>query len=274
MQKLFDPEIEPLMLANPMSSEQSVMRTTLLTGLVDAAKKNISRQQTSGQLFEVGLVFDTGSKASSNSELVQKVKVGGLLWGRREDENWCETSDKVDFFDAKGNVEALCSWAGITVEAATTNDVALHPGQSAQLTLAGEVVGRIGRLHPSLEKKLGLPEVFVFELDGQAMMSRPSRRHQGVSKFPSVRRDLAIVVERSVTASEVVATVSNVLNENCVDIMLFDVYQGEGIDSTEKSLGLGLTLQSQTTTLTEEQINALAERAINALAEKHQARLR
>jgi phenylalanyl-tRNA synthetase beta chain len=274
MQKLFDPEIEPLMLVNPMSSELSVMRTTLLTGLVDAAKKNISRQQTSGQLFEVGLVFDTGSMASQNKELVQKVKVGGLLWGRREDENWCETADKVDFFDVKGNVEALCSWAGITVEAATINDVALHPGQSAQLTLAGEVVGRIGRLHPSLEKKLGLPEVFVFELDGQAMMSRPSRRHQGVSKFPSVRRDLAIVVERSVTASEVVATVSNVLNENCVDIMLFDVYQGEGIDSTEKSLGLGLTLQSQTTTLTEEEINALAEQAINALADKYQARLR
>ena len=108
MQNLFDPEIEPLMLANPMSSEQSVMRTTLLTGLVDAAKKNISRQQISGQLFEVGLVFDTGSKASPNKELVQKVKVGGLLWGRRQDENWCETSDKVDFFDVKGNVEALC----------------------------------------------------------------------------------------------------------------------------------------------------------------------
>ncbi len=274
MQKLFDPEIEPLMLVNPMSSELSVMRTTLLTGLVDAAKKNISRQQTSGKLFEVGLVFDTGSKASANKELVQKVKVGGLLWGRRQDENWCETSDKVDFFDVKGNVEALCLWAGITVEAVTTNDVALHPGQSAQLTLAGEVIGRMGRLHPTLEKKLGLPEVFVFELDGAAMMSRPSRRHHGVSKFPSVRRDLAIVLDRGVTASEVVATVSNVLNENCIDIMLFDVYQGEGVDSSEKSLGLGLTLQSQTTTLLDEEINALADQAINALAEKYQARLR
>lgn len=274
MQKLFDPEMDPLILANPMSSEQSVMRTTLLTGLVDAAKKNISRQQTSGRLFEVGLVFDTGPKDSANKGLVQKVKVSGALWGRRQDENWCETSDKVDFFDVKGNVEALCSWAGITVEVSSTNDVALHPGQSAQLTLAGAVIGRIGRLHPTLEKKLGLPEVFVFELDGRAMMSRPSRRHHGVSKFPSVRRDLAIVVKREVTASEVVATVSNVLNENCVGIMLFDVYQGEGIDSIEKSLGLGLTLQSQTTTLTEEEISALAEQAINALAEKYQARLR
>ena len=274
MQKLFDPEIEPLMLVNPISSELSVMRTAVLTGLVDAAKKNISRQQTSGKLFEVGLVFDTGSKASANKELVQKVKVGGLLWGRRQDENWCETSDKVDFFDVKGKVEALCVWAGITVEAVTTNDVALHPGQSAQLTLAGEVIGRMGRLHPTLEKKLGLPEVFVFELDGAAMMSRPSRRHHGVSKFPSVRRDLAIVVDRGVTASEVVATVSNVLNENCIDIMLFDLYQGEGVDSTKKSLGLGLTLQSQTTTLIDEEINALADQAINALTEKYQARLR
>ena len=270
-QRLFDPDVEPLMLANPMSSEQSVMRTTLLTGLADAAKKNISRQQTSGQLFEVGLVFDTSAK---DQGLMQKVKVAGALWGRRQDENWCETADKVDFFDVKGNVEALCAWAGISVDVATTQDVALHPGQSAQLTLNGEVVGRIGRLHPVIEKHLGLPEVFVFELDGQAMMARPSRRHHGVSKFPSVRRDLAVVVKRAVTASEVVATVSNVLNENCIDIMLFDVYQGEGIDSNEKSLGLGLTLQSQTTTLNEEEINALAEQATQALMDKYQARLR
>jgi phenylalanyl-tRNA synthetase beta chain len=270
-QRLFDPDVEPLILANPMSSEQSVMRTTLLTGLADAAKKNISRQQTSGQLFEVGLVFDTSAK---DQGLVQKVKVAGALWGRRQDENWCETADKVDFFDVKGNVEALCAWAGISVDVATTQDVALHPGQSAQLTLNGEVVGRIGRLHPVIEKHLGLPEVFVFELDGQAMMARPSRRHHGVSKFPSVRRDLAVVVERDVTASEVVATVSNILNENCIDIMLFDVYQGEGIDSNEKSLGLGLTLQSQTTTLNEEEINALAEQATQALMDKYQARLR
>lgn len=270
-QRLFDPDVEPLMLANPMSSEQSVMRTTLLTGLADAAKKNISRQQTSGQLFEVGLVFDTSAK---DQGLVQKVKVAGALWGRRQDENWCETADKVDFFDVKGNVEALCAWAGISVDVASTQDVALHPGQSAQLKLNGEVVGRIGRLHPVIEKHLGLPEVFVFELDGQAMMARPSRRHHGVSKFPSVRRDLAVVVKRDVTASEVVATVSNVLNENCIDIMLFDVYQGEGIDSNEKSLGLGLTLQSQTTTLNEEQINALAEQATQALTDKYQARLR
>ncbi len=270
-QRLFDPDVEPLMLANPMSSEQSVMRTTLLTGLADAAKKNISRQQTSGQLFEVGLVFDTSAK---DQGLMQKVKVAGALWGRRQDENWCETADKVDFFDVKGNVEALCAWAGISVDVATTQDAALHPGQSAQLTLNGEVVGRIGRLHPVIEKHLGLPEVFVFELDGQAMMARPSRRHHGVSKFPSVRRDLAVVVKRDVTASEVVATVSNVLNENCIDIMLFDVYQGEGIDSNEKSLGLGLTLQSQTTTLNEEEINALAEQATQALMDKYQARLR
>ena len=270
-QRLFDPDVEPLMLANPMSSEQSVMRTTLLTGLADAAKKNISRQQTSGQLFEVGLVFDTSAK---DQGLMQKVKVAGALWGRRQDENWCETADKVDFFDVKGNVEALCAWAGISVDVATTQVVALHPGQSAQLTLNGEVVGRIGRLHPVIEKHLGLPEVFVFELDGQAMMARPSRRHHGVSKFPSVRRDLAVVVKRDVTASEVVATVSNVLNENCIDIMLFDVYQGEGIDSNEKSLGLGLTLQSQTTTLNEEEINALAEQATQALMDKYQARLR
>ncbi len=270
-QRLFDPDVEPLMLANPMSSEQSVMRTTLLTGLADAAKKNISRQQTSGQLFEVGLVFDTSAK---DQGLMQKVKVAGALWGRRQDENWCETADKVDFFDVKGNVEALCAWAGISVDVATTQDVALHPGQSAQLTLNGEVVGRIGRLHPVIEKHLGLPEVFVFELDGQAMMARPSRRHHGVSKFPSVRRDLAVVVKRDVTASEVVTTVSNVLNENCIDIMLFDVYQGEGIDSNEKSLGLGLTLQSQTTTLNEEEINALPEQATQALNQKYNERLR
>jgi phenylalanyl-tRNA synthetase beta chain len=270
-QKLFDPEIEPLKLANPMSSEQSVMRTTLLTGLVEAAKKNISRQQTNGQMFEVGLVFDTSAK---DRGLVQKVKIAGALWGRRHDENWCETADKVDFFDVKGTVEALGSWAGLRMQTVIATDDALHPGQSAQLRLNGESVGRFGRLHPLIEKQLGMPEVFVFELDGTAIMSRPERRHQAISKFPSVRRDLAVVVKRDVIARDVIATVVNALNENCMEVMLFDVYEGEGIDSSEKSLGLGLTLQSQTTTLTEEEINALAEQATDALAEQFQARLR
>ncbi len=270
LQDLLDPKHEPLTLANPMSSEQSVMRTNLLPGLIDAARGNVARQADSLKLFELGLTFVPGAAG-----LEQHQFLGGLLWGRRQAEGWLTGADSVDFFDVKGVVEALLDWAGLhDVSYVPSDDPVLHPGQSAVVQVAGQPVGRLGRLHPEVEKRLDLSGAFVFELKGEAILSRPRRIYGGISRYPSVRRDLAVVVAKSVSAAAVETKVRDTLGEILVDFRLFDVYEGKGIDSNEKSLALGLTLQSREATLTEAEIGHYAQSALAALEEAFNARLR
>jgi phenylalanyl-tRNA synthetase beta chain len=268
-QQAFDPNRTPLELTNPMSSEQSVMRTTLLPGLVQVAKNNCLRQQNSGRAFETGLVF-----LPQGDELEQSSMIGGVLWGNREAEGWHQKADSVDFFDAKGVVEALCQWSGQAVSFRPIEDPTLHPGQSAEVVIADQAIGRVGLVHPQLQAEVDVPPVFVFELHSEAIQVKTLRRHESVSKFPQVRRDLAVVVQRDVPAADLLNTVRNAVGDELVDVRLFDVYEGEGIDSNEKSLALGLTLQSQTTTLSEEEINALAESALQAMKTQHAAKQR
>ena len=267
---LLDPGANPLTLANPMSSEQSVMRTNLLPGLIHAAQSNRARQQDAMKLFELGLVFQPGVGG-----LVQTSWLGGLLWGRRELESWHGGDGQVDFFDVKGEVDALLAWAGHEdVKFTPAQDRVLHPGQNADIWVNGERVGRVGRLHPEVESRLEFVGVYVFEIRATTALVRPLRRHVGVSKFPSVRRDLAVVVGQDVASQDVNKVVKEVLGEILVDFTLFDVYEGKGVDSTEKSLGIGLTLQSQTATLTEQEISEYAQSALNELEGKFGARLR
>jgi phenylalanyl-tRNA synthetase beta chain len=267
---LLDPGVEPLTLANPMSSEQSVMRTNLLPGLVEAARSNKARQQDGLKLFELGTVFRPGVDG-----LAQVDYLGGLVWGRRGVESWHTNAADVDFFDVKGEVDQLLEWAGYRdVRYVRADDPVLHPGQCAEVWVAGERVGRIGRLHPEIERVLDFADVYVFEIVAESALARPPRRHAGVSKFPSVRRDLAIVVPDGVAAQDVERVVRESLDDILVEFTLFDVYQGKGIDSNEKSLAIGLTLQSQTATLTEEEIGEHAQIALKALEGRFGARLR
>ncbi|MFT7652548.1 MAG: phenylalanyl-tRNA synthetase beta chain [Candidatus Azotimanducaceae bacterium] len=266
---LLDPGAEPLALANPMSREQSVMRTNMAAGLVDALQANRARQQNRVGLFELGLVFQT------TNGLEQPLKVAGLIWGKSTPESWHTGSGEVDFYDLKGITDLMIAWSGredITYQAA--NDAILHPGQSAVLVAEQRTIGRLGRLHPEIEGKLGVTGVYLFELDAEEILARPKRTHSAVSKFPSVRRDLAIVIDKSINASEVERVVRIALGENLVDFTLFDVYKGKGIDFNVKSLAIGLTFQSQTATLTEEEIGGFADAALGALQKELSAKLR
>ena len=265
---LLNQAVTPKALANPMSSEQSVMRTSLLPGLIDAAKRNISRQQDSGRLFEVGLVF------KPTQTLEQDLTVGGVMWGRQKPEAWHSDSAGTDFFDVKGVVEELAQWAGLNLTYAALDDPALHPGQSALVRLKGEQIGRVGRLHPQIENALDVEELFVFELDAEAITQRPRRGHGKVSRFPAVRRDIAVVVRQDISAQTILDVLAQGMDALCTNITLFDVYQGDGIDLEEKSLAIGLTLQSQENTLGEEEINAAAQTAIGLLEQHCGARLR
>ena len=269
LQDLLDPTHQPVQLANPMSSEQSVMRTNLLPGLVNAAMANVARQADAVALFELGLVFN-----SQDDELSQTPMLGGLLWGRRQQESWHAGADKVDFFDAKGVVDGILTWSGLSAQFVRSADTVLHPGQSADIVVDGHNAGRIGRLHPEIERRLETTGLYVFELQADVVLQRPRRVYRSVSKFPSVRRDFSIVVDRSVTAAAVESALRAALGEVLVDFKLFDVYEGEGIDSNEKSLALGLTLQRQEATLTDAEITAHADAAVQALEQAVGARLR
>lgn len=270
LQDLLAPAEPALRLENPMSLDQSVMRVSLFPGLVDALRANVARQQDRVRLFEVGQCFLPGDPVA------QPTRVGAVLWGRREAESWTMPSAAADFFDLKGDVERLLAWTGLpAVGFEPLRDPVLHPGQAASVTVGGAPIGRLGRLHPEIEHRLDVPgEIFLMELDAEALLARGRRHHGGVSRFPSVRRDLAIVVARSVPAGEIVSILEKSLEEVLIDLRLFDVYQGKGIDSTEKSLGVGLTLQKPSATLTEEEIGQYMQAAIEALAKEAGARLR
>lgn len=271
-QELLDPKAAPLALTNPMSSEQSVMRTNLLPGLTEALHFNQSRQQRRAQLFELGLCFKPGAV------LRQALTLGGLMWGERGLESWHEKPTGVDFFDLKGAVERLLEWAlgdlrAVTFEA--TEDPALHPGQQAAIAVDGGEVGRLGRLHPEIERQLDVGDgVYVFEISGEAVLARPLRTFAEIPKTPSARRDLAVVVDESVSAQQIRDTLAKALGDKLRELCLFDLYRSKDIDLHKKSIAIGLTFQSFSATLTDAEISRHLNKAIAALQAELGARQR
>lgn len=247
---LLDPGGAPVGVVNPVSTEHAVMRTSLLPGLVTALGNNLSRQAGRVRLFETGQCF-----RKEADDLTQLTLCGGILFGPREQQGWAHDRDRVDFFDVKGDVERLFALGGLTVEYHKAVDPVLHPGQSAVVLVDGAPAGRFGRLHPEVETVLELPGgVFVFELEGDAVLARRRRRHGSVSRQPSVRRDLALVLDRDVPAARIESIVRSRLGEILAEFTIFDVYAGEGIDSNEKSVAIGLTFQHGSRTLTDSEI--------------------
>ena len=296
-QRLLDPQGQTLALANPMSSEQSVMRTSLLPGLTEALSFNQNRQQQRAQLFELGLCFQPGGEAGGS--LRQVALLGGLMWGARDLESWHGKPAEMDFFDLKGAVERLLEWAlgarprrpsrpsGPVSEAvpapagppaaafAPTEDEVLHPGQRAAILVGGERVGRLGRLHPQIERQLDLGTgVYVFEITAGAARAHPLRRFAEIPKTPSARRDLAFLVDESVSAEQIEETLSEALGETLAGLRLFDVYRSKDIDSNKKSVAVGLTFQSLSSTLTDADISQRMDKAMAALQAKLNAQPR
>jgi phenylalanyl-tRNA synthetase beta chain len=270
LQDLLDPGAAPLRLTNPMSVEQSVMRTNLLPGLVGALRANLARQQERVRLFEVGLCFHPGPT------LTQTLWVGGVCCGSRVPVNWAQPAEAVDFFDIKGTVEQLLDVTGLgPIEFRPADDPVLHPGQGARLFVEGCPAGLLGRLHPEIESALDITKpIYLFEIEGSILLKQAHRRHRGISRYPAVRRDLAVVVADEVPAAAVESVVRDALGEILVDFRLFDVYQGKGIDSNEKSLAVGLTLQDPSATLTDDQIGRYIQGVVAALEDAVGARLR
>ncbi|VAW63118.1 Phenylalanyl-tRNA synthetase beta chain, partial [hydrothermal vent metagenome] len=270
-QAAINPDIEPVKLANPISADLSVMRTSIWPGLLKAVQHNLNRQQPRVRLFETGLTF-----VQQADELVQHAKVSGVITGTVVKEQWSADDRKVDFFDAKADLEAILSMGGLDeVYFEKSQHPALHPGQSAQIFKKNKAIGWIGALHPNTRKTLDIdPPVYLFEVDQKSLLEGNVPAFKALSKFPEVRRDLAILVKQEISVEELVKSIKSVTSEIFQEIILFDVYTGERIEAGLKSVALGLILQGFSSTLTDEDVEKEIRRIITVLNDRYGATLR
>ncbi|UHQ19600.1 phenylalanine--tRNA ligase subunit beta [Lysobacter sp. KIS68-7] len=263
-------------LANPLSAELGVMRTQLLPGLTDALARNTARQQPRVRLFELGKVF----KASPGNAPIETQRIAAVACGPVAGEQWDAKARTVDFHDLKGDLESLAAMCGARLAFRPTQAPDGHPGRSADVfRLAADGtetrIGWIGQLHPRLQRALDLDQdVVAFELDLAPLLARQIPHAHALSKYPSVRRDLAFVVAESVAWGAVKATVEAAAGAILRDVLLFDRYAGAGVESGFKSLAMGLILQDESRTLTDRDVEQVVSEVVSALQQKHGAVMR
>ncbi|KAA9001736.1 phenylalanine--tRNA ligase subunit beta [Affinibrenneria salicis] len=275
VQALLHPGEEALVLPSPISVEMSAMRLSLWSGLLSAVVYNQNRQQSRLRLFESGLRFVPDSAA--NIGIRQDVMLAGVIAGSRFEEHWDLARQAVDFYDLKGDVEAVLELTGklSAIEFKAESNPALHPGQSAAIYLDGERIGFIGVIHPELERKLDLNgRTVVFELLWNRVADRVVPDASDISRFPANRRDIAVVVAENVPAGDVLAECKKVGANQLVGVNLFDVYRGKGVADGYKSLAISLILQDSARTLEEEAIAATVAQCVAALKQRFHASLR
>lgn len=274
-QKLIVPDVEPLILPFPISVEMSAMRLGLIQGLLNTVVHNQKRQQPRVRLFEYGLRFIPCDSAENGMR--QEPMLAGVIAGTRSEEHWDIETNTVDFFDLKGDLEAILELSAndkaFSFEA--VSHPALHPGQSAAIVVDGEPVGVIGTVHPELERKFGLNgRTIVFEIEWSAIDTRVIPEAVSLSKFPANRRDIAVVVDEAIASGDVVNACLANGGELLTGAKLFDVYRGKGVEEGKKSLAIALSLQSTERTLEDADIAASVDAIVAALTEQFGATLR
>jgi len=272
LQTLFAPDQDAVVLQNPISADMGVMRTSLVPGLVLAARRNLNRQQGRIRLFETGQRF-----LLSSGDLAQEPVLALLLLGRAQPERWCHPRDAVDFYHLKGDVESLFELGRNRdrLRFCAAERPALHPGRCADIYLDDALVGHVGALHPQTQSALDIdPPVYVAEIGLAALSAACMPAFSPVSRFPEVRRDLALIVERSLPAGDLLQAVRAQAGPYCTELTLFDVYEGKGIDPQRKSIGLGLTFRDQSRTLADEEVNTAIAQVVDYLKKNYNADLR
>ncbi|ASP47168.1 phenylalanine--tRNA ligase subunit beta [Cognaticolwellia beringensis] len=262
-------------LPHPISSEMSEMRVSLWTGLLQSVAYNQNRQQNRVRLFETGLRFIPDESVENGVR--QDNMIAGVLSGQRSEEHWDIEKAASDFYDIKSDVEALLGLTNNESDFVFSKAEidALHPGQTAAIHKNGVLVGHVGALHPELERKLGLNgRTLVFELLLTEICTQNIPQARDISRFPANRRDIAVVVEEQISANKVLQLIEKVGGNYLVDLNLFDVYQGSGIESGFKSLAIALTLQDNNKTLEEKDITDVVNRVVDTLKTELNASLR
>ncbi|HJW45994.1 MAG TPA: phenylalanine--tRNA ligase subunit beta [Lysobacter sp.] len=258
-------------LANPLSAELGVMRTSLLPGLVAALGRNAARQQSRVRLFELGNVF----AANGADAPIESQRIAAAACGDADAEQWSTKSAPVEFHDVKGDLDSLAVLAGDELEYRPSQPVWAHPGRSADVYRKGVKLGWIGQLHPRLQRTLDLDtDVVAFELDLAGLFNRAIPKARPLSRYPSVRRDLAFVVAENIAWAAVSATVRQSAGASLRDLVLFDRYVGKGVETGFKSLAMGLILQEESRTLTERDVDAAVAAVTAALQHEHGAVIR
>lgn len=270
LQKLLDPNEEARELINPITNEMIAMRTSLWPGLIKIMSYNLDRQQTRVRLFEIGKIF-----LNNNQQIQENLFLAGLMTGLNFPEQWGIPSREADFYDLKGNVEMLFKRLKSQVSFQQEDHAALQKGQSAAIYLSDLKVGMLGSLHPFILRELGIKQkAYVFALNLDLLKEKEKIMLQEISKFPEIRRDIAIIVNQAVPSQTIQDTIKQVAGDWLKDNFIFDVYQGKGISSGCKSVALALVLQHPTRTMTDAEIADLMERVIIALKGQLGAELR
>ena len=255
-------------LKNPLASQLSVMRSSLAGSLINCLRYNLSYKQPRVRVFEISRCF-----AAKGDSYAQPERLGGLAYGDAVPEQWGAPARPVDFFDIKGDIEALF-WP-VTPRLVKAEHAALHPGKSAQIWLEDSMVGWLGELHPTWQQKYQLPRPpFLFELELEALKARNLPQAAEVSKFPLVRRDIAVTVEAGMSVEAILEVLRSKKPPQVTEIALFDLYQGKGIDSGQKSLAFRVLLQDTQKTMTDAEVEAAVGQLVQILQQQYRAKLR
>lgn len=272
MEQLVTGNDQPRTLLNPISSEMSVMRSSIWTGLLQALRYNQDHQQSRVRLFELGLCFQ-----NVGSSLEQHPKIAALMTGLRQPEQWGVASGAVDFYDLKGLVEQLFAFNrnANTLRFVKGEHVALHPGKCAAIYQGDERVGFIGECHPMLQKKLGLKQkVMLFEMSLTALQASAVPYYTAISKYPSMRRDLAVIVDEATQVADLENIILDQGGQLLQNVHIFDVYRGDAISTGKKSIAMALEFQHVERTLVDDEVNAVFQSVVGVLEEKFNAQLR
>ncbi|RSB53025.1 phenylalanine--tRNA ligase subunit beta [Acinetobacter soli] len=273
LEKQLNPNVNPLALANPISSDLAVMRSTLLSSLIPCVQHNLNRQQSRVRFFELGLRFDY-QHAASIHDLQQIPTLALIAVGSRTPELWHGKVQPMDFFDLKNEVEQILAAGRLNVSYVRSERVWLHPGQSAQILVDGQSIGYLGRLHPSLENELDLGITWVAEIDQKAILQSYVSNFTELSRFPSVRRDIALLISDKINVSDIQQLIKQTGGDLLDSTWLFDVYTGQGVEQGKRSLAFALLWQHPSRTLEDAEIKSGMDNIIQVLENTYQATLR
>lgn len=261
-------------LANPLSAELAVMRPSLLPGLVATLGRNAARQLGRVRLFELGRVFHQQAGEGHPAPL-ETQRVAAAICGDADTQQWGLPTRKVDFHDLKGDLESLAVASGAELEFKPSQRPYGHPARSAEVYRDGVSLGWIGQIHPRLAKAMDIDvDVFAFELDLAPLATRALPRASELSRFPSMRRDLAFLVPEAAAWADLEATLRRAVGPLLREVTLFDRYVGQGVEPGFKSLAMGLILQDKSRTLTDRDVDAVVAEAVSAMEREHHARIR
>jgi len=260
-----------LPLANALSADLEVMRTALLPGLMETLSGNLRRQQERVRFFEAGTVFE------QNGSLVESLHVAAVACGGVAPEQWGQSHRVTDFYDLKGDLEQMLALRGEKGEVEFRNSQLpwLHPGQAAEVSIDGVDIGWAGSVHPSILKQMEIKgAVMAFELDLNVLSKREIPSTNEISRFPSIRRDLALLVPEKVSFAEIRRNVIDLSGDLLINLVLFDLYSGLNVEKGYKSLAIGLILQNVSCTLTDEVVDSLIQNVVQGLESRLDAQLR